>query len=402
MTALSLCRCLRELASSGACTVVCTIHQPQAKIFRLFSGLILLKSGRIVYQGPIEGATHFFEGLGHSLPPNENPADFFLDVITPDTTTASAEALVEMDNILQSGGFNNPQVNLDLGMERLLKPRETTPWGHQFRVLFRRVLKEQLRSWPMLLAQLAQTVLMASLIGTAFLRIGTSETSIVRRQPVLFFCVVNQGIFGALIVINSFPRERMLILRERAAGTYYVSAYFLAKNCVEVLLSTAYPIIFTITLYHLVGLHDTPRQFFVFLGFMILCSVSATSLALMVSALARTTDMSVTVLPLMLEISRLFGGFFLSPANLPHYFRFLDALSYVKYTYVGIALNELQNLKLYCTPAVLPAKCITTGEAKIRELGLDEFTVGECAGILVAYIIFCRTVAFLGVRFIKH
>lgn len=29
--------------------------------------------------------------------------------------------------------------------------------------------------------------------------------------------------FGALIVINSFPAERMLVLRERAAGTYYVS-----------------------------------------------------------------------------------------------------------------------------------------------------------------------------------
>jgi hypothetical protein len=35
--------------------------------------------------------------------------------------------------------------------------------------------------------------------------------------------------FGALIVINSFPSERMLSLRERAAGTYHVSAYFLAK-----------------------------------------------------------------------------------------------------------------------------------------------------------------------------
>jgi len=392
---------LRELASSGACTVICTIHQPQAKIFRLFSSLILLKAGRIIYQGKTEGATHFFEGLGHSLPPNENPADFFLDVITPDTT-ASAEALVEMDNLLQTGGFNSPAVNLELGFERTLKPRETTSWGLQFRVLFRRVLTEQLRNWPMLLTQLLQTVLMAVLIGTAFLRIGTSETSIVRRQPVLFFCVVNQGIFGALIVINSFPRERMLVLRERAAGTYYISAYFLAKNCVEILLSTAYPIIFTITLYHLVGFHDTPKQFFIFMGFMCLCSVAATSLALMVSALARTTDMSVTVLPLMLEISRLFGGFFLSPSNLPHYFRFLDALSYVKYSYVGIALNELQNLKLYCTSAVPVAKCVTTGEAKIRELGLDEYTVGECAGILVAYIVFCRGAAFLGVRFIKH
>jgi hypothetical protein len=68
----------------------------------------------------------------------------------------------------------------------------------------------------------------------------------------------------------------------------------------------------------------------------ILTSTAANSLAMMVSALARTTDMSVCVLPFMLELSRLFGGFFLSPANLPSYFVWLDALSYVKYGYVGI------------------------------------------------------------------
>jgi ATP-binding cassette subfamily G (WHITE) protein 2 len=40
--------------------------------------------------------------------------------------------------------------------------------------------------------------------------------------------------------------------------------------------------------------------------------------------------MSVTVLPIALELARLFGGFFLSPASLPPYFSWLDALSYVK------------------------------------------------------------------------
>jgi hypothetical protein len=38
-----------------------------------------------------------------------------------------------------------------------------------------------------------------------------------------------------MIVINSFPSERLLVLRERAAGTYYASAYFMAKNCAELM-----------------------------------------------------------------------------------------------------------------------------------------------------------------------
>jgi ATP-binding cassette subfamily G (WHITE) protein 2 len=71
----------------------------------------------------------------------------------------------------------------------------------------------------------------------------------------------------------------------------------------------------------------------------------------------------------------------------------LDALSYVKYTYVGISLNELTGLELYCKPEQLNAqgKCpITSGEQTIKALGLDYISIPDCAGILVAYIIICR------------
>ena len=46
VTALCLCTTLRELSRAHACTVLCTIHQPQAKIFSLFDTLILLQVGR--------------------------------------------------------------------------------------------------------------------------------------------------------------------------------------------------------------------------------------------------------------------------------------------------------------------------------------------------------------------
>jgi ATP-binding cassette subfamily G (WHITE) protein 2 len=63
-----------------------------------------------------------------------------------------------------------------------------------------------------------------------------------------------QGIFAALTLINSFPSERMLSLRERAAGTYYASAYFLAKSTAETLFQLPVPIIFSVVCYWIVGL----------------------------------------------------------------------------------------------------------------------------------------------------
>jgi ATP-binding cassette subfamily G (WHITE) protein 2 len=55
VTALDLLYTLTALAhgksQEKAVTIVCSIHQPQAKIFNLFDSIVLLKAGHIIYQG---------------------------------------------------------------------------------------------------------------------------------------------------------------------------------------------------------------------------------------------------------------------------------------------------------------------------------------------------------------
>jgi ATP-binding cassette subfamily G (WHITE) protein 2 len=131
----------------------------------------------------------------------------------------------------------------------------------------------------------------------------------------------------------------------------------------------------------------------------------------MISALCRTTSLSVTVLPMVLEVARLFGGFFVAPSRVPKYLSWIDALSYIKYAFVGAALNELQGLQLSCAGAKVffanatynvTAPCIQTGEYYIRERGYNYINIGGCVGVLLAFIIFCRFWAFIGIRFLKH
>lgn len=58
------------------------------------------------------------------------------------------------------------------------------------------------------------------------------------------------------------------------------------------------------------------------------------------------------------------------------YFAWLDALSYVKYTYIGASLNELTDLRLTCTDEDRQvSSCIDSGEFMIRDLGLDSMTI---------------------------
>jgi hypothetical protein len=76
-----LLQTFRELVNQDR-TVVTTIHQPSAEIFKLFDTLLLLSKGRVIYFGPVNGATKFFYNspFQFSYTNYTNPADFLADI----------------------------------------------------------------------------------------------------------------------------------------------------------------------------------------------------------------------------------------------------------------------------------------------------------------------------------
>ncbi len=125
----------------------------------------------------------------------------------------------------------------------------------------------------------------------------------------------------------------------------------------------------------------------------------------LVSCICVSIELSTVVLSAFFEVCRLYGGFFTSPRQLldSMQWKFLDVLSYIKYAFVGIALNELHGLELTCTSAEIAAnQCkIFDGETIIVDKGYDEYTIPQVAGALVGYIIVARILGYLGLRFIK-
>ncbi|CAG0880061.1 unnamed protein product [Darwinula stevensoni] len=71
---------LNTLAKEGR-TIICTIHQPSAKILEMFSQLILLADGRCFYAGSVKSLVPYL-GETHDLhcPPYHNPADYVLEL----------------------------------------------------------------------------------------------------------------------------------------------------------------------------------------------------------------------------------------------------------------------------------------------------------------------------------
>lgn len=69
---LELCK---KLAEQGR-TIICTIHQPTAKLFQIFDQVYVLAAGNCVYQGSTECLVPFLQTVDLPCPVYHNPADY--------------------------------------------------------------------------------------------------------------------------------------------------------------------------------------------------------------------------------------------------------------------------------------------------------------------------------------
>lgn len=303
---------LKALADAGECTVVCTIHQPQTKIFNILDNLILMKKATIVYQGAANCAEKYFAAYGYPCPDRCNPADHLLDIVT--MGTHGEKDTQEQANLKML----TPPLNMDFGLEKDdFTLRAINPWLFQFFVLSVRCLHEKVRRWDIFLTNIFITCLVATFVGMgSWYQIGTAQDTVRMRSAICFFSVIHQGVVASLQGTYSFPLERALMLRERAAGTYYVSAYFFSKSTVEAVLQVWNPILYTAFTVPMTGFQATPEKFCLQMAFNILLSLCATSLANMMCCITVSIEMSTVCLALGMELTRLYSAFFVAPYQL--------------------------------------------------------------------------------------
>ena len=66
---------LKQLAQQGR-TVICTIHQPSAKLFEKFDLVYILAYGKCLYQGHSSKLVPFLQSVSLPCPKFHNPADY--------------------------------------------------------------------------------------------------------------------------------------------------------------------------------------------------------------------------------------------------------------------------------------------------------------------------------------
>ncbi|KAJ8573356.1 hypothetical protein K7X08_009867 [Anisodus acutangulus] len=95
---------------------------------------------------------------------------------------------------------------------------------------------------------------------------GRLQTSIQDRMGLLQVAAINTAMAALTKTVGVFPKERAIIDRERAEGSYALGPYLLSKLIAEIPVGAAFPLLFGGILYPMPRLHPTISRFGKFCG----------------------------------------------------------------------------------------------------------------------------------------
>ncbi|KAJ9563597.1 hypothetical protein OSB04_008757 [Centaurea solstitialis] len=281
---------LRQLAQDGH-TVICSIHQPRGSVYAKFDDIVLLTEGEVVYAGP-----------------------------------ARDEILTYFSKFGATG-------------------KGVIGWWRQFSLLLKRAWMQASRDGPTNVVRTRMSIASALIFGSVFWRMGRSQTSIQDRMGLLQVAAINTAMAALTKTVGVFPKERAIVDRERAKGSYMLGPYLLSKLIAEVPVGAAFPLLFGTILYPMARLHPTLSRFGKFSGIVTVESFAASAMGLTVGAMVPTTEAALALGPSLMTVFIVFGGYYVNADNTPIIFRWIPRASLIRWAFQGLCINEFKGLE---------------------------------------------------------
>eukprot|EP00548_Thalassiothrix_antarctica_P007128 CAMPEP_0194151868 /NCGR_PEP_ID=MMETSP0152-20130528/49790_1 /TAXON_ID=1049557 /ORGANISM="Thalassiothrix antarctica, Strain L6-D1" /LENGTH=761 /DNA_ID=CAMNT_0038855963 /DNA_START=149 /DNA_END=2434 /DNA_ORIENTATION=- len=302
-------------------------------------------------------------------------------------------------DITGHSGNTDESSNNSSNNDEAIENKFNTSWTTQFQVLLHRALKNS-RSAILTGMNLTKSVALGFLIGLLWFQTKNTESTVVDKGSFLFFSNTFWIFDGTFSAIFGFPSERAIIFKERASGSYHLSAYFLSKTLSEMPIRLILPSIYWTIAYWMAGINPRFDIFLGTLGCILLAVLAGESYGLFVSASVMNFEKATTIMIVFNLTAMAAGGYYIK--NIPIFLQWLKYVSPFKPGYEvaqtlafdrDVPCDGSGILREYCTDGVQ-----TASKEEVLEFLVSEGSIGFNIGILVILIIVPRYLAFLALK----
>ncbi len=358
--ALAVMKLLRQLADGGK-TILLTIHQPSREVFRLMDGIVLLakdkgsaEPARLAYYGPAyPDAIHFF--APESATQTEPSPDLLLHGLE---SRPAAEWVARYAASEAKKRYVDDRAGKAPTLIPAIPGRSGSRGGGlaQWSALVRRSLAIKMRDTWNTAILLGQAPIIAVLIVAVF-GARASQEPVLEKWPtvagastsVLFLMVVAALWFGCSNSAREIVGEWAIYHRERMINLK-IPAYVAGKLAVL----GALCLVQCACLLGVVGFFSRLRgDWPPMLGILWLAALIGVAVGLLISAMARTPEIAISLVPLMLLPMIILGGMLEPTHEMNSLMRLLSGVMPSRWAFEGVLLVETQKFPPPPDPALV-------------------------------------------------